>query len=63
MQRLREIDPNVKTILSSSYSGDPIMANYWEYGAVEVVPKPYQMNELVKAVQKALKTEKKQKIH
>ena len=62
LQRLREIDPNVKAIVSSGYSDDPVMAKYREYGAVDVVPKPYQMKELVKAVQKAL-IEKRQKVH
>ena len=43
MKRLQEIDPNVKGIVSSGYSNDPIMANYRKYGFVGRLSKPYQI--------------------
>ena len=46
VSRLREIDPHARVIVSSGYSNDPIMANYREYGFVEVVSKPYNVSEL-----------------
>ena len=46
IQKLKEIDPEVKAIVSSGYSNDPIMANYKEYGFKGVIAKPYKMKEL-----------------
>ncbi len=53
--KLREIDPAVRAIVSSGYSSDPVMANYQEYGFLEAVRKPYLLESLIAAVQKALK--------
>ena len=46
IRRLREIDPQVKAIVSSGYSYDPVMANFREYGFSGVIPKPYIMEDL-----------------
>ncbi len=46
IQRLIEIDPEVKAIVSSGYSNDPILANFTEYGFKGVVAKPYKIREL-----------------
>lgn len=50
IQRLRELDPSVKAIVSSGYSNDPVMSNYRRYGFRGIVPKPYQAENLVRAV-------------
>ena len=42
---LKAIDPTVKAIVSSGYSGNPAMVNYKRYGFCEVVAKPYDMIE------------------
>jgi len=54
VQKLREINPQVKAIVSSGYSNDPVMANYRQYGFDGVVAKPYNADELSEALQKLL---------
>jgi PAS domain S-box-containing protein len=46
IQRLTEIDPEIKAIVSSGYSNDPIMANFREYGFRGAVSKPYKVSEI-----------------
>jgi CheY-like chemotaxis protein len=46
IQRLLEIDPEVKAIISSGYSNDPVLANFQEYGFKGVIAKPYGTREL-----------------
>ena len=55
IQRLRELDPTVKAIVSSGYSYDPVMANHRKYGFIGVVPKPYKVEDLGQALQQILK--------
>ncbi len=45
IKALKQIDPNIKAIVSSGYSDNPVVANYEEYGFCEVVAKPYEMVE------------------
>ena len=42
IKKLLAIDPNVKAIVSSGYSSDPVMANFREYGFSNVIAKPYK---------------------
>jgi len=46
IQKLREIDPNVKAIVSSGYSTDPVMSNFRKYGFCGVLTKPFKIKEL-----------------
>lgn len=46
LARLREIDPDVKAIVSSGYFHDPIVANYRAHGFSGVVSKPYTIEEM-----------------
>ena len=46
--------PEVKAIVSSGYSNDPIMANYKDYGFCGAIVKPYQMKDLVKIIKQVL---------
>lgn len=50
IQKLLEIDPGVKAIVSSGYSSDPIMADYSKYGFKGVIAKPYKIQELSRTV-------------
>ena len=46
IQKLKEIHPEIKAVVSSGYSGDPIMAEYDRFGFSGVLAKPYRCNEL-----------------
>jgi len=46
IKKIREFDPDVKSIVSSGYSNDPIMSHYEEYGFKGVISKPYRIEEL-----------------
>ncbi|MBM4293794.1 MAG: PAS domain S-box protein, partial [Deltaproteobacteria bacterium] len=48
MARLREIDPQVKAVVSSGYSDDPVMADFQKYGFSGVIAKPYRISALGK---------------
>ncbi|MEQ8172229.1 MAG: response regulator, partial [Candidatus Eremiobacterota bacterium] len=50
MEKLREIDPDIKAIVSSGYSSDPVMADYKKYGFSAVILKPYGIEELSKTL-------------
>jgi len=51
---LRGIDPEVKAIVCSGYSTDPVMANFRHYGFNAVLSKPYRPHELSKVLQQLL---------
>ena len=46
IQKLMEIDLEVKAIVSSGYSNDPVMANFREYGFKGFIAKPYGIRKL-----------------
>jgi len=54
MQKLFEIDPHVKAIVSSGYSDDAVMSNYTNYNFKGVIAKPYRIEELSRTVRSVL---------
>ncbi|MCD6400113.1 PAS domain S-box protein, partial [candidate division WOR-3 bacterium] len=54
MKKLKEIDPDVKAIVSSGYSTDPIMSHYKKYGFKGVVAKPFIIEELQEVLRRVL---------
>jgi PAS domain S-box-containing protein len=54
MQELLKFDPQVRAIVSSGYSSDPVMADYQEFGFRARVAKPYRVQDLAKALRTVL---------
>ena len=54
LKKLRDLDPNVKAIVSSGYSNDPIMADFRKHGFNGVVTKPYRIKELSDEVHRVI---------
>ncbi|MBI5971277.1 MAG: PAS domain-containing protein [Deltaproteobacteria bacterium] len=50
MEKLLEIDPQVKAVVSSGYSKDPIMSDFTKYGFSAVIAKPYRVADFSKVV-------------
>ena len=46
MEKLRDMDPQVKAIVSSGYADDPIMTRFAEAGFKGVIKKPYRVKEI-----------------
>ena len=46
IRRLRGIDPEVRAIVASGYSNDPIMADFRNYGFSGMVSKPFTLDDL-----------------
>ncbi|MCA9809664.1 MAG: response regulator, partial [Candidatus Dadabacteria bacterium] len=46
IEKLLMFDPEVRAIVSSGYSSDPILEKYEKYGFKGVLPKPYEMEKL-----------------
>ncbi|HMK35834.1 MAG TPA: ATP-binding protein [Desulfomonilaceae bacterium] len=54
VQRLRQIDPAVKAVVSSGYSNDTVMADFEEFGFLGVLPKPYNLEEVRRLLNRML---------
>lgn len=54
IEKLIEIDPAVKTIVSSGYTDESILARYKEYGFKAMVAKPFTLEQLYDAIAAAL---------
>ena len=54
IDKLRNIDPQVKAIVSSGYSNDPVLADFQRYGFQGVLAKPYHLEELSTVLQQVI---------
>ncbi|MGH7884382.1 MAG: ATP-binding protein [Thermodesulfobacteriota bacterium] len=54
IRKLLELDPNVKAIVSTGYSNDPVMSDYKTYGFTDSVPKPYKASQLAEVLFRVL---------
>jgi DNA-binding NarL/FixJ family response regulator len=54
VKKLLEIDPNVKAIVASGYSNDPVLANFRAYGFSGVFAKQDKAEELGKVLHKVI---------
>ncbi len=55
IEKIRDLAPGVRAIVSSGYSNDPVMAEYKNYGFDEVAVKPYKIEELSEVLYRMLK--------
>jgi len=55
IKALLKIDPQVKAIVSSGYSNDPVMTDFRAYGFTGALPKPNTKKELIEALKKIIK--------
>lgn len=55
IERMLQIDPAVKAIVSSGYSTDPVMSRFRDYGFVAALDKPYKLNELSAVLEDVLR--------
>jgi DNA-binding NtrC family response regulator len=52
IKELLKINPDIKAIIASGYSGDIVMENSQDYGFALALSKPYSMKALKKALEK-----------
>ena len=43
---LRQLDPELKAVISSGYTNDPVVMNYTRYGFDDALSKPYSLTDL-----------------
>ncbi len=53
-KKILDYDPKARIIVSSGYSNDPVMANFSDFGLLDIIPKPYHLEELRSVVEKNL---------
>lgn len=54
IQKLREIDPEVKAVVFTGHRSDPVIANFRKHGFKAVITRPYKMEELTAALHKVM---------
>ncbi|MDE3084261.1 MAG: PAS domain S-box protein, partial [Verrucomicrobiota bacterium] len=54
LEQLLKIDPNVRAVVSSGYSSNPVLADHRAHGFVGRLAKPYRVTDLAKVMRSAL---------
>ena len=54
LEHLRAIDPELRAIVSSGYSEDPVMSDFTKYGFVACLPKPFSTQQLTEVLGRVL---------
>ena len=54
LRRLKEIDPDVRAIVCSGHSSEPVMADWARHGFAGALLKPFRAEDLVNTVRKAI---------
>jgi CheY-like chemotaxis protein len=54
INKILQIDPDAKVIVSSGYSNDPVMANYKEHGFSGIITKPFLLKNLKDTIRSIL---------
>ena len=57
IKELLEVDPQVRGIVSSGYSNDPIMCRFREYGFKGMIGKPYDIEEIRETIDRVINEE------
>ena len=58
VRHLLEIDPEVRAIASSGYSSDLTIEHYGKFGFIDVVPKPYKIEEIGSVLKRVIAIQK-----
>jgi PAS domain S-box-containing protein len=51
---LKETDPQIKAIVASGYSNDPVMANFKDFGFRGVIVKPFNIDEFLRVIESVM---------
>ena len=54
IKKMRELDPNVKAIVSSGYANDPVMEDFRGFGFDGIVTKPFDLEQLSEVLHQIL---------
>jgi len=54
LEKLKEIDPQVKAIACSGYADDPILTNFREYGFSAALAKPFRIENINNVLESVL---------
>ena len=57
IEQLHGIDPQVRAIISSGYSNDPVLSDFRKHGFLGVVAKPYRVEELCAVLEAVIEGE------
>jgi len=53
-ERLKELDPSLKLIVSSGYSDAAVMSAFRQYGFDDVIPKPWEVAQMSEVLRRVL---------